>query len=190
MKRAFYLVLIGLLASLNASAQCNANNFSGNWLMKQKSSNTQQTNTEFQISVLESGKDCIVETAVFNSITKNKVITNSQVFISNTFRKKISKDNFVDARIKFINANKFIIYKTIGSPLSKSRVSEVSEHWTISDNGKKLTIESTTHNFYRNTNDSNNSSLNAFSQTESENIFFQKDTGSYFFSKKVVYIRK
>jgi hypothetical protein len=86
MKRAFYLVLIGLLVSLNASAQCNANNFSGSWLMKQKLSNTQPTNTEFQISVLESGKDCIIEKVVFNTITKSKVTTDSQVFISNTFR--------------------------------------------------------------------------------------------------------
>lgn len=178
MKNLVFLLLTFFLASFSISAQCKANNFSGNWILNKTSSKIKFNAAEIRILITQSGKDC--------SIERNGSI---QIFSSNTYVKDSDPKHPIIARLTFIDANKFSITTTIGSPLSKSRVSEYIEYWTISDNGKKLVIESQSRSYHRDSN------IADFSSPRYTNPDFSappsgSDTGSYFSSRKTVYTRK
>lgn len=180
MKNIYFIVLTILSISFSVSAQCSANNFSGTWILSKSSSKNANIGGELKVSISESGQQCTIER---NSLKDE--------FTSNTYRKVISKNNYIIGKLNFKNANKFNITRTSGSPLNiGSRVGESIEYWTISDNGKKLTIETQSRDYTRSSNTAD------FTTPRYSNPDFSSgtvgiDTGSsYSRSSKHVYVRK
>jgi hypothetical protein len=140
MKKMFFVTFIGLLFVFSVSAQNSVDSFSGSWKVVKHSFDTPIPNAIVTINIVQTGSDVKLEQIWKNNDTKaesNKTL----LFKNNIQTRQIggSPGKIEKSQIRLLNSKKFYI-NTITENNLNSRSEEIRETWSISDDGKFLTI--------------------------------------------------
>lgn len=140
MKKLFFVTIIGLLFVFSVSAQNSVDSFSGSWKVVKHSFDTPIPNAIVTINIVQTGSDVKLEQLWKNDDTKAEW-SKISLFKNNIQTRLISGSpgRIEKSEIRILSSLKLTITTNTENILN-SRDETIKEIWTISADGKTLTV--------------------------------------------------
>jgi hypothetical protein len=150
LKKSFYALVIGVFAVMTVSAQAKVDKFIGTWQLTKVEGSGKSSNLKSMIlNVSQSGGELKIERDTQSSapVQNNAVTTNNSLTQTNLFKIN-GNDSFsvisgqfggrVRSQMRFLSADKLRFDTEVDKDFT---VTNSRELWTVSSDGKTLTVE-------------------------------------------------